>query len=193
MKKCIISLILLILSSIGCTPSKFPATTSNAQKIHKYVHIDPLFGSIERQIIINALKEWEVATNYMIVWTVSDWPDSSEHPEDIFKDSDNKHLMIYRSLSIDPEIIDIETKEGHGIAGYAFHYKHSQVEYILLIVDKLANERSFRIVTLHEIGHNLGLPHSEEYGTLMHAKKLYHASGITSSDLNDLWKIWPRL
>lgn len=45
----------------------------------------------------------------------------------------------------------------------------------------LGRNYSIRDTTIHEVGHLLGLPHSDDYGSVMHSKPKYNT--FTSNDL----------
>lgn len=185
----------LVFVLFGCVSNhEFYTLQNHGIHVHKYVHIDPQFGGIERRIIQESLEEWTRVTSGFISWTVKEWPEDYATHATISEPEENstncsKHLLIMRSLSDDAMIINIETTLGSGISGYAYGSNEPcGVEYILLVTDKLDNHSYFRLVVLHELGHVLGLEHNEQM-SVMSYKNMIYANGITKYDLEQLIKI----
>lgn len=190
----IIALGLCTLSTLGCLARNSMGDVSGAT-IEKYVHLDPTFSQIESTIINDSFNEWSKKTDNTVRWRFDDWPDLTNQLEvrsDIERKSSKclKHLLILRKFSIEVFPKD-DTKVTHEMTGYARNNDKQEcgIESIALIMDRIRTSNELRLVTLHEIGHNLGLVHNK-YASIMNNSQMHMVNGITPYDLSDFCKLW---
>jgi hypothetical protein len=150
--------------------------------IHKTLYIDRSFPQHEGETIIQAAMEWSSATNGLVNYTIRVLPQPNIDP--------NNSIIIVRETPDFPEIILMDSLDGTIHLGY---YRGSDgVPYIALVSDRL-EEENYKAVVLHELGHSLGLLHTDKVegiGTLM-----YHNIGlgshlITDTDLHNFCRLY---
>jgi predicted Zn-dependent protease len=176
--------ILIAILFIACISPHYPVPL-NPNNLVKTVYIDKAFNYKEEGFIIDAIKEWECATNYRLKYTV------------VFKYDNVKSIDPTTSLLIrkvnhnDPLIIESDnyreqhekqTTKRHTVG--LFHSDKNITPEILLVDDRLTNY-SYKIVAMHEIGHALGLDHNPSTNTIMYRHSDMSQSYITSEDIKD--------
>lgn len=183
-------ILLLFLFLPSCHSQKFNFTPASVNKI---VHLDSQFSAIEVKVVKNALTDWSDQTENMVTWDLQDWPDTVT--ESVWLGTNNNfhncrpHVLIVRTFSDDSVVINMETKLGRGIAGFAtIPQQNCGVEYIYLIMDKIQNLEELRLITLHEIGHNLKLKHRDGHSIM--TESVGFSSGVTKNDLKQFCDIW---
>lgn len=177
---------------IGCTTfNKFSSLYSKNITNQRCVYIDPKFSGIEKKILQGSFEEWTNKTGGYFQWKYQDWP--KDYQAETFSSSYlskdcSKHLFVVRGISSDAMVTNAEARLGQGLWGYA-HRTGLDLEYILLVADKIESYNNYRLVALHEIGHILGLDHNKEL-SIMNSSEIATANGITQFDLEELWKIY---
>lgn len=176
----------------SCIPPKNLAIQFNkAQQAgyyqHRYVYLDPAFPAHELELLRRALDTWSDSTEGYLRWTIRPWPENYwmedlREPEEQDGSCSN-HLLIFRQTSQDEIIINIETRIGRIISGYAHGTKRPcGTESVLLVVDRLHTPREYKQVAMHEFGHILGLHHDANGKVENEAKSLMSYAWMRSLD-----------
>ena len=183
----IFNIILLMLSLVLLHCTK-PYTTlrHNANlKINKTVYIDKRFSKIEINYIEEALNEWSEKSNNLLQFKVEYNININE--KEYIK---NKYqsIMIEKTHSSDTEIVFVEKLSETTLIGLC-NTSTAPID-VMIIFDRLKNKEEYRSVVIHEIGHALGLKHSDIRWTLMYP---YIDSGsyhLTYYDMEQFCKIY---
>jgi hypothetical protein len=133
------------------------------EKSHLTFYIDEKFSPQEKFVITQGLREWERATNGMITietkggWTaVDEFKDMPDRLDQILGRC-TKSVHVARMKPEDPLVQKIETDIGGPIDGYAD--RDCESAYILLVMGRIDDDAKLQMVTVHEMGHVLGLQH----------------------------------
>lgn len=182
---------LLLLLGCGFTPAHLPL--NHSAEVQEYVHLDPEFSGFEQRMIKNSVTEWSTTTHGFIIWGFQDWPlydPSSPLFPFINEPNCTKHLLIMRMISSDKSIVDIDTSLNSITLGYAkkTHDLCRGIDTIFLVMDRIRTIDELRLITLHEIGHILGLKH-DVTNSIMEPKG-FHAKCITHRDFVNFCKLW---
>lgn len=95
-------------------------------------------------------------------------------------------------------VVDYGPGSNHGTSATAFRtYEGNAVGYTKIIISRTYGKADMRFVTLHELGHAIGLPHATDPAALMHAnngnRSYYTQTGeapvLTSTDINGCSKL----
>lgn len=206
--KRVASLLLCVVFCLDCKipePKQAPDGLDNFQKemLTSEIYIDSKFSSIERQLIVEGLREWERATDHMIVFNIHNvrWTSGVDYYTVPQPDSDGviectRDIHIVRVLSYDKVVVDISEqikKEEHlkefNLAGYA--NSTCQVKNVLLVADRVQNEEEYVSLTIHEIGHMLGLKHIRIGKTSAMVQGLQHSAPcVTKLDIQQFCNGW---
>ena len=206
MKFCLIIIFLSLFPFLfACEPSinlpaKFAEVQKNGYYQHRYVHIEPAFSSTQKTLIIQSFDIWTKKTNGYLRWTITNWPENwwdgdIREPEELTGLCSN-HLLVFKNVSDDQVIIDIETDVNHSISGFARRaLTPCGNESISLVEDKLNTPIEFKQVMLHEIGHILQMDHDNK-GQIAHNEQsimsyswMFYLNEPTDYDLIWLLKI----
>lgn len=153
--------------------------------IHKTLYIDRNLSEDELFIITAAAMEWHLATNGLVSYDVVRLP---------HRNIDIKNSIIIVIVSADfPEIIALDsvkqTEEGNHMG---YYYDTGYVPYIGLVPGRI-EDKEYRTVIMHELGHSLGMKHTdniEGIGTLMYPDVSIGADKITDEDLKSFCQIY---
>lgn len=152
---------------------------------HFDVYISNRFDANDVKLINEATQEWEEKTNHLIIYHIYYNFDIS-HSSDIQYKS---HSLVFIKLSkYDATMPQIDKTYGGKVLG--LFDGTGMVPKVFLIPDRLLGANYERSVILHELGHFLGLSHSETEDTLMYPSQDHSSKHITKDDLQAFCKIW---
>lgn len=182
MKKLLrISLLVALVVGINCGTPRSPVIRGvTVPLVEKRLYIDEAFTPGEVECIKESARNWTSATrglarirvitsvkktdNFPIVTTVDD-------------------VAVHRESSSSVVVLFAEVSSPYSYL-YGLYKPHVDQSEILLVGDRLVDERVCRSVVMHEIGHALGMRHSDDPGSLMYGGDSM-VSTITKQDLVD--------
>jgi len=128
-------------------------------KVRSTIYIDRQFSEKEKQYIMEAASEWENVTQGIVQYQIVELP--------TFRTIDFQScLFIIKITPDDPEILLMDSQD----TTVGFYTTKSGIPTISLIEDAI-EDKFYKSVVMHEIGHSLGLKHQSEIddmGTLMY-------------------------
>ncbi len=146
------------------------------------LYIDPLFSGVEKTIITKSFSEWSNKTENFFTFEYKDWEDDFQLLND--PDACNNNILISRAISTDQIVINAEIELKKGLWGYTRKLQDKPSTYsILIIADKIEDENTYRLITLHEFGHVIGLQHNDEI-SIMNTPQMRFYNG--SKDVNKI-------
>jgi hypothetical protein len=153
--------------------------TSKITHIHRTLYIDRHFSLDQSMAIKRAADRWTIATNHIADVEVIFLPAT-------LSDINTSDPVIVIDASPDlPVVIGLDFDD-YGTTYGVYVPKESNYPYIDLITDRLPDIPLFEEVTMHEIGHALGLKHlegQENIFTLMYPSTELMSPDITKKDL----------
>ena len=193
MRKLLAFIIVIFLILVGCTkptPLLFPVLSSGGESVQTNVYIDYRFSEPEETSITNALKSWECSLNYKIRFKIH----YDTHYE-YFEAADKKDLFIWKVDSKNEHIIEADKKLEQGddrtdrfvVGLFLIGTKHPSV--ILLRMDRIGTDDIWTI-SIHEIGHFLGLGHSDDKNSVMYRFTDIGSNKITELDIKNVCSIY---
>jgi hypothetical protein len=189
----LIFIITLILLIIGCssqyTRLQSP-TSSEYPSIQFNVHIDVAFTNEEQDRITNGIKSIECSTNYQLRFKIN-----YDAIYEDFYSADIKDLFIWKTTDEDERIIIANSKiipekdkEKRFVLGLSVA-NTGDVPHVILIVGGRINSKLNQL-TIHEVLHYLGLPHTKNTQSIMYPSLDLGAGKITKIDLETLADIY---
>lgn len=153
--------------------------------IHKTLYIDRNLSEEELFTITAAAMEWHLATNSLITYDVVRLP---------HKNIDIENSIVIVIVSADfPEIIALDSAEQQEEGTHmGYYHERGYVPYIGLVPGRI-EDREYKAVILHELGHSLGMKHTDDVsgiGTLMYPNIDGGANKITDEDLQAFCQIY---
>lgn len=152
-------------------------------RIHKTLYVDRSFDEDEVVYITQAAISWSIATNHIAEIDVVRLP--TKEKIDVLD-----ALVI---LKVDPDYPEVIIADGFNFGTTLGYYNaHGAIPSIYIVSARIA-DKDFKAVTLHEMGHALGLEHikgEEGYGTLMYPSSEKAANEITHKDLEQFCRIY---
>lgn len=145
--------------------------------VNKTLYLDSSFNDSEIEEILSAAWEWSDATENRVVFTVKILPQNHIDPI---------NAIIINKLSDDSaQVIMYDVFGGKNTLG--FYDNKNVIPFIGLITNRL-NDKNYKPVVLHELGHALGLMHNEkeeDMGSLMYPIIDDASDHITAKDIKN--------
>jgi predicted Zn-dependent protease len=136
---------------------------------HYDVYIDPAFKEEQQQSINNALLEWQFDTNQTVTFTVVNQK-VSYNPIIVIMASDKEYFR----------------KHHHSTTVGVANFRGIDTN---IFIDVNQNKRNFHQISLHELGHALGLEHDDRH-TVMYEWTDGASSYLTCKDMKAFCKEW---
>jgi hypothetical protein len=178
----LVVMVLLFIINIVAVPI-LHHSAAHQLPVHKTLYIDRDLPEDEMCTIIGAAWEWHIATNGLVNYDVVRMPATGI-------DASNSIIILVISPDF-PNMVALDSADPEGIH-LAYYYEKSVIPYIGIVPSRI-DERSFKTVVMHELGHSLGLPHNEGWegiGTLMYHDITVGADFITDTDLHNFCKLY---
>lgn len=156
---------------------------------HKTVFIDNSFTLSQTTKIINALNDWECATNNQIRFDIHPYTPEFDY-SNIY--AYNNPLFIMKVPDTDTRIIKAgedlhKHKPKNNIVGL---YIPNDIASTILIVNTDYLDFNIKPITIHEAGHALGLDHNDSTNSIMYDTISDGAKKITENDLIALCNLY---
>ncbi len=182
----IISAIALACTAFACTtaaphaPSLYdsagytmPETIKGSMSGRVPVWIDKGFGIDHRMDIHVAIDTWNHSLNGYEKFDVTSDTFDMEPSVLAIINTTHQGLLILKRMHDDP----VMTMLPDGVLAWV-EREPGEEGHVLNVVDDVIGTRDLRAITMHEIGHALGLPHSVIKGTLLFPSYTYTADCI---------------
>lgn len=143
---------------------------------------DTNFPEFERQLIIEAKKNLESFCNGAIEIDITFDLDSED------KETIRNSCVLLRVSSNHPSIIKSDEKLQSRTIGLC-DYMPNDTRRLYLVTDRLDNPIAFRTTAIHELGHFIGLGHTER-PSIMHKRNYNKVLYPTYVDAQELAKVW---
>lgn len=168
-------LFFITLSDVLITSSHIPSIIS------KNVYVDRQFNIIERHNIILAAEEWNKATNNQVQFVIYSLPKKSNFTKD--------DLLIIKVSPDYPDIIYLDSKSSNSDLMLGYYEDTTDLKYIEIVSLRI-DEKDFKTVVMHELGHALGLSHDVSQINLMNSHIDNASNHITKRDIYNFCKMY---
>lgn len=174
-------LYLLLISLLMCCCIIPP----NTQSLNQYnICIDKSFTDFENLIIKDQFKLWQYKINNRVIFK---FKENCDVDIKAFISNQSDVLVLNFTKSND-FIIELDKEQDEGMLTVGV-YNQKTIKFIGLMTYRINNYDKFKKVTLHEIGHLLGLDHGEK-NTVMFKHVTDQTEELTDHDIKEFCKIY---
>lgn len=137
------------------------------------------FSLKEKGWILEALAEWQEGTGGIIAFHAIDW--DTDH---LIDHSDPYTCQTINIIKIESDNQSIKTldKQYDNVTLLAYACADKTYSMVVMIIDRI-QDKYFKILVMHEIGHRLGLGHTEDKSSVMHQYVTSMTDKVTDLDL----------
>lgn len=178
---------ILFLQAFRCNLSFFlKEHTTSTQYIYKNLYVDDRFTDEEILIIEQAANEWKQRTKNVFDFKLITNVNKSILPAL----SDSAGIYFYKISTREEisQIKDDDSEEGYTLGLYDL--KIIGTPTIFLVPSRINGFIRYRAVVEHEMGHSLGLNHSDNPKDLMYFQETDYNLELTKNDLKYFCKIY---
>lgn len=175
----------LIVSGLKINPPNFLFNKPKRKLECAYVetiYADRTFLEEEKIIIMKGVQDLEKFCNGIVKFQIYFTLDSENQDE-----IDSKCVML-RAKAKDPDIIGFDEKFKSNILGLC-SYMDNGTRRVYLIPERLLSPIVFKIVTIHELGHFIGLDHIEK-PSIMHKSSFGNVLYPTYLDAVEMARVY---
>jgi hypothetical protein len=178
----------LIANKIVNAPPKFLFNKPKQQltnALTTYILADINFNYQERGIILEAISDLENFCNGLIQIDIF-------FELDVAKIDDIECTVLLKADDSHPTIIESDNKISAETLGLCQYMTNGQCR-LYLVQKRLYNEITFRTTIIHELGHFIGMKHTEMY-SIMHKSNfsnILYPTYIDAKELGLAWNIKP--
>lgn len=157
-----------------------PKITNDYQLVEE-IHADISFTEKEKLLILRAAKDFEYFSNDQITFDIQFDLDSSD------QEAVENQSVILRVDKTHPLIVEMDGYYKYSILGVCQYREDYDALY--LVHDRLRNPITFRTTTIHELGHFVGLDHTNGR-SIMHKHNLSSVLYPTRADAIEFAKVY---
>jgi hypothetical protein len=175
----------LIVSGFKISPPNF--LFNNPKRILKCEYVETIFADKnfteeEKILIMAGAKDLEKFCNGIIKFEIYFTLDSDN------QDQLDSNCVMLRSEEVDPHIVSMDEKFKARILGLC-SYMDNGTRRVHLIPARLRNTLQFRTTVIHELGHFIGLDHTEA-PSIMHKSNFGNVLQPTHLDAVEMAKVY---
>lgn len=175
---------------VVCILLFFIATLNHQRTRHTttfHVSIDSSFTEDEKTLIVGAAHRWELATDRAVYFDISEMEEREnfnpflDYLESIkHENAGNRSTFIWKGRSEDPRLILLEMMLGFQVLGFC------PGPFIVIVPDRMSDSKLQKI-TIHELGHLMGLKHTS---TIMGSDHEFSSACITPIDMRQFCNVY---
>jgi hypothetical protein len=150
--------------------------------VTEYILADINFTEQERKIILQAIYDLEMFCNGFIKLNINFELDSND--SQMIED----HCVLIRADGYHPSIVASDLAISSTTLGLC-EYMSKGTRRLYLVIERLKHPITFRTTAVHELGHFIGLDHTER-PSIMHKSNFCDVLYPTYVDAKELAKVW---
>lgn len=174
LRRAFLVLITYVLAGLGCTAHGCPVpprlVDHNRAIVDVRIYISPEFTPEEHNNIVNGILMWERATNGLIVWHLMsfDPKNSPPKPAGCCGGVQQRSVMFRRATSGDEWVKKWDAEHRpKTLLGLCQGNSLEETAWLWLVENRLNTSESESVIAAHELGHALGLDHTDDKDSVM--------------------------
>lgn len=190
--KKLLSSFLVCAITVSCLTKKPPCLSyqHNAIVADVKVFISPEFTESERKDIISGIIMWEKSMSGMLKWNISEYNEIDILELGQWRNGIAYHVVVFDKTTSTTEMVRTwDLEHNKTVIGMCLSKRYYRSQ-IWLVSDRLYTSQWWRIVSSHEFGHAIGLPHIKDEDSVMSEYIKTTTSGITEYDLQEICKVY---